>query len=77
VVGPDGERLAKRHGSLSVGELRERGGDPAAVVGMLASASGLAPPGARAMPADLVPGFRLDRVAREPTRIEGEGSISP
>ncbi len=76
VVGPDGERLAKRHGSLSVGELRERGGDPAAVVGMLASASGLLPPGAHAMPADLVPGFRLDRVAPEPARIEGGGSIS-
>ena len=39
VVGPDGERLAKRHGALSVGELREQGADPAAVVGLLAAAS--------------------------------------
>src|SRR5512137_751559 len=52
VVGPDGERLAKRHGALSVGELRAQGEDPAAVVGRLAAASGLAPPGARVRPAD-------------------------
>ena len=69
VVGADGERLAKRHGALSVGELRERGVEPAAVVGLLAAASGLAPPGARVMPADLVAGFRLEAVPREPARI--------
>ena len=77
VVGADGERLAKRHGSLSVGELRERGAGAPAVVGLLASASGLAPPGARVMPADLVAGFRLDRVPREPACIDGGGCISP
>jgi glutamyl-tRNA synthetase len=76
VVGADGERLAKRHGALSVGELRERGVGAPAVVGLLAAASGLAPPGARVMPADLVAGFRLDRVPREPARIETGGSIS-
>ncbi len=77
VVGADGERLAKRHGALSVGELRERGVGAPAVVGLLASASGLAPPAARVMPADLVAGFRLDRVPREPARIEGGGWVSP
>ncbi len=77
VVGPDGERLAKRHGALSVGELRARGEDPAAVVGSLAAASGLAPPGSRVRPADLVAGFRLEAVTRGPARIEGGGSIPP
>ena len=77
VVGPDGERLAKRHGALSVGELRERGVAPPELVGMLAAASGLAPPGARVMPADLVPGFRLEAVPRQPARIDGRGSIAP
>jgi glutamyl-tRNA synthetase len=43
VVGEDGARLAKRHGALSLGELRERGADPRAVVGLLAALSGLAP----------------------------------
>ncbi len=64
VVGADGERLAKRHGALPVGELRDRGADPAAVVGLLAALSGLAPAGARLLPRDLVPGFVLERLPR-------------
>jgi glutamyl-tRNA synthetase len=66
VVGEDGERLAKRHGALSLGELRERGADPRAVVGLLAALSGLAPPGARLSPSDLVPVFDLARIPRSP-----------
>ena len=77
VVGADGERLAKRHGDLSVGELRERGVEPPALVGLLAAASGLAPPGARVMPADLVAGFRLEAVPRGPARVDAWGSIAP
>jgi glutamyl-tRNA synthetase len=64
VVGEDGERLAKRHGALSLGELRERGADPRAVVGLLAELSGLAPAGARRWPADLVAGFALAALPR-------------
>jgi glutamyl-tRNA synthetase len=70
VTGPDGERLAKRHGALSIGQLRDRGADPRAVVGLLAGLSGLAPQGGRARPEDLVAGFRLGRVPREPARLE-------
>ena len=66
VVGEDGERLAKRHGALSLGELRERGADPRAVVGLLAELSGLAAPGARLAPAELVRGFSLARLPRAP-----------
>ncbi len=66
VVGEDGERLAKRHGALSLGELRERGADPRAVVGLLAELSGLAAAGARLAPADLVARFSLDRLPRAP-----------
>jgi len=69
VVGEDGERLAKRHGALSLGELRERGAEPATVVGMLAAISGLAPPEARVRPAELVRGFSLDAIPRGPTRL--------
>jgi glutamyl-tRNA synthetase len=71
VVGADGERLAKRHGALSVGELRERGDDPAAVVGLLAASAGLVPPGARVLPGDLVAVFRLDAVPRTSARLPG------
>lgn len=69
VAGEDGERLAKRHGALSLGELRERGADPRAVVGLLGALSGLAPPGSRCSPGDLLPGFRLDALPRAPARL--------
>jgi glutamyl-tRNA synthetase len=66
VVGEDGERLAKRHGALSLGELVARGADPTAVTGLLAELTGLAPRGARVAPRDLVSGFSLARVSRTP-----------
>jgi glutamyl-tRNA synthetase len=69
LLGEDGARLAKRHGALSVGELRERGADPAAVVGLLASSAGLARAGARLRPADLVDGFAIGRLARAPATL--------
>ena len=77
VQGPDGERLAKRHGALSVGELRERGVDANAVVGALAALSGLAPPGARLSAGDLVAGFRLESLSREPVRLGSGGPFAP
>ena len=62
VDGEDGTRLAKRHGALSLHELRERGADPRAVAGLLAALSGLAPPGARLHPRNLVAGFSLAKI---------------
>jgi glutamyl-tRNA synthetase len=78
VVGEDGARLAKRHGALSLGELRGRGADPRAVVGLLASLCALAPEGARVEPRELVTGFDLARVPREsavllPARVAALG----
>jgi glutamyl-tRNA synthetase len=78
VVGEDGARLAKRHGALSLGELRERGAEPAAVVGLLAELSGLAPAGARVSPRELVADFSLARIPRAPAvlgagRLDGLG----
>jgi glutamyl-tRNA synthetase len=72
VVGADGERLAKRHGARSLGELREAGTDPEAVTGLLAEISGLAPPGVRVAPGELVAGFDLRRIARAPARLPDE-----
>jgi glutamyl-tRNA synthetase len=66
VVGPDGERLAKRHGALSLGELRDGGADPRAVAGLLAELSGLVPAGSRCWPAELVKGFELARMRGAP-----------
>ncbi|HUK66519.1 MAG TPA: tRNA glutamyl-Q(34) synthetase GluQRS [Anaeromyxobacteraceae bacterium] len=62
LAGPDGARLAKRHGALSLGELRERGADPRAVTGLLAALSGLAAPGVLCTPQELVSDFDLGRL---------------
>ena len=70
VVGPDGERLAKRHGAASVGDLRDRGVAPETVTGCLAASAGLVPAGTRVMPAELVASFGLDAVPRTPARLE-------
>ncbi|BDG03884.1 tRNA glutamyl-Q(34) synthetase GluQRS [Anaeromyxobacter oryzae] len=66
VVGEDGARLAKRHGARSLGELRDAGADPAAVTGLLAALSGLAPAGARVTPRALVSGFSLGKIGTAP-----------
>ena len=66
VVAEDGRRLAKRHGDTRLAALRAAGVPPERVVGLLAWWSGLAPCGARVRPADLLPGFSLSRVPREP-----------
>jgi len=66
VVGEDGERLAKRHGALSLGELRARGAEAREVVGLLAALSGLADDGARCAPGDLVGAFRFEALPRGP-----------
>jgi len=65
LVGPDGRRLAKRHGDTRVARFREAGLRPESLVGWLAAVSGLLPPGEEAMPADLVAGFDLAKVPRE------------
>jgi glutamyl-tRNA synthetase len=69
LLGEDGARLAKRHGARSLGELRELGADPRAVVGLLAATAGLCEFGARVRPADLLGGFRLAALDREPAPI--------
>jgi glutamyl-tRNA synthetase len=67
LLGPDGERLAKRHGAVSLRELREAGVPPERVVGSLAASCGLAESGEEVLPRDLVERFSLDRLPREPT----------
>ncbi|HEU0052921.1 MAG TPA: tRNA glutamyl-Q(34) synthetase GluQRS [Longimicrobium sp.] len=69
MLGEDGERLAKRHGSVSLGELRATGVPAARVAGWLASTCALAAPGEEIAARDLVPRFRVDRLPREPTVI--------
>jgi glutamyl-tRNA synthetase len=63
LLGPDGQKLSKRHGEPSMAELREGGADPARVVAVLARSAGLV--GAhveRVTPRELVDDFDLARV---------------
>jgi glutamyl-tRNA synthetase len=66
VVGPDGRRLAKRHGDTRLSALRAAGVRPEMLVGLLAWSCGwidrVAPITAR----DLLPLFRLETIPRAP-----------
>ncbi|HEX2092292.1 MAG TPA: hypothetical protein VHG28_07810, partial [Longimicrobiaceae bacterium] len=60
---------AKRHGAVSLGELREGGIRPEAVVGWLAATCGLAAPREEVAAAELVPRFAPERLPREPSVV--------
>jgi glutamyl-tRNA synthetase len=62
LVGPDGRRLAKRHGDTSLAHFRAAGITAAAMVGFLAATAGLVRPGTACSAAELVEGFELGRV---------------
>jgi glutamyl-tRNA synthetase len=69
LLGPDGKRLAKRAGTPSLADLRERGIDPERLVGLLAGWAGLGdgrPVGLR----ELIPRFALERLPRSPISVD-------
>ena len=70
VVGPDGKRLAKRHGDTRVAAFRAAGKRPGQILGRLAASCGWAEDGEEVSLADLVPRFDLSSVPREPFRVE-------
>lgn len=57
VVGPDGKRLAKRHGDTRVAAYRAQGVRPEALIGRLAATCGWASPGEELSPDALIPRF--------------------
>jgi glutamyl-tRNA synthetase len=75
VLGPDGARLAKRHGAVTIADMRDAGVSSAEIVGRLAASAGLAASGTAAMPEDLVAGFDLARVDRRPATL-GDGALA-
>jgi glutamyl-tRNA synthetase len=66
VVGPDGRRLAKRHGDTRLASLREAGVRPQALVGLLAWSCGWLTRPEPVRPDELLSKFRLDSISREP-----------
>jgi glutamyl-tRNA synthetase len=68
-VDASGERLAKRHGAVGLGPLRESGLPSTCVVGALAASVGLVPPGTDLTARELLTVFDPLRLAREPSPI--------
>lgn len=59
VVGPDGRRLAKRHGDTRISMLREAGHGPERLIGLLAWSCGLRPTEEPVCARELLAGFDL------------------
>jgi glutamyl-tRNA synthetase len=66
VLAPDGTRLAKRHGAVTLEDLAERGVDAAAVRSLLAASVGLAEPGEPVTLDDLLARIDPGALPREP-----------
>jgi glutamyl-tRNA synthetase len=68
VVGPDAERLAKRHGAVTLEDLSRKGVGVTAVLGELARSIGIDVDRPKDV-ADLLDDFNLDRLPRSPWTI--------
>ncbi len=66
VVGPDGRRLAKRHGDTRLSALREAGVRPDALLGLLGWSCGWLTQPEPINARDLIPRFRLDAIPSTP-----------
>ena len=70
VLGPDGKRLAKRHGAVTLADRAERGEQPAEALAWMARSLGLAEPGELPSAGDLVDRFDPAALPRSPERLE-------
>ncbi|MBI1348098.1 tRNA glutamyl-Q(34) synthetase GluQRS [bacterium] len=72
VIGPDGRRLAKRHGDTRISLLRERGVPPERLVGFLAWSTGLQATAEPVSPRDLLAQYQPQSIARAPFVLRPE-----
>ena len=77
VVGPDGRRLAKRHGDTSVRTLRAAGWTAPALVGRVAATAGLCDPHEAMTPRALLARYDPSRLTREPVVLDGAAFARP
>ncbi|MDO3411691.1 tRNA glutamyl-Q(34) synthetase GluQRS [Saccharibacillus sp. CPCC 101409] len=68
--GPDGKRLAKRHGGIAISAYRERGTAPERLVGWLAYVSGLIDRPEPVKASELVRSFDLSMIPRQPVVVD-------
>jgi glutamyl-tRNA synthetase len=69
VLGPDGERLSKRHGGSTLADRGRSGESPADVVRLLAGGLGLCEPGEPVAARDLIVRFDPAHLSPEPWRL--------
>ena len=69
VLGPDGTRLAKRHGAVTLDDLAARGHSPAEVCARLAVSLGIDTGGRAVMAGDLLDSFDPQLMPRSPWRL--------
>jgi glutamyl-tRNA synthetase len=72
VVGPDGRRLAKRHGDTRLSALRAAGVSAERLLGLLAWSCGWGECGKSVTVRDLLPRFRLDTIPPCPFVLEAD-----
>jgi glutamyl-tRNA synthetase len=73
VLAPDGDRLAKRHGAVTLADRATHGESAADAVAWMAASLDLAEPGERPTAAELVARFDPATLPREPTIFEPAG----
>ncbi len=74
VVGPDGKRLAKRHGDTRVAAFREAGWSAERLIGFLAASCGWAEEGEELSLASLLPRFDLSTIPHSPFVVDFAGT---
>ena len=67
VLGPDGRRLAKRHGAVTLEDRAAHGEGPEEVLAWMARSLGLAEPDEKPAVEDLLARFDPEKLSREPT----------
>lgn len=72
VFGPDGERMSKRHGSVTLADQARSGRDAPVVLGLLGQSLALCEPGARVRAVDLLDRFDPATLPRSPWSIGHE-----
>lgn len=75
LYGPDGSRLSKRHGGITLADMRQKQIRPETVVGLIAHAYGLTDRFEPMVAKELIPLFRLDALPKEAVRL-GERELS-
>lgn len=76
ILGPDGKRLAKRHGSVSIAEIRRAGYRPEEVIARLARSCGLHRGTEAVTAAELIGEFAVEKITPRETRLSSADLLS-